>query len=470
MTRLTRVIGAVVAASSALMAPTPAAGSAFSAGSAGLGDPYFPMLGNGGYDAHHYDLRLGYVPGTHLLTGTVTMRARANQGLSRFDLDLSGMQVDRVRVDGADTTWTRDGAELRITPATAIADGAIFTAAVTYHGSPQTIKHSPIVFGAPYGWIYTSDGAFVGDEPNAAHTWFPVNDYPTDKATYTFAITVPHGTQVVANGELRRRASTTAKTTFVWDETKPMASYLASVDIGRWNFRSGRTPSGIPELMAVDPAVAGDVQAVHVFGRTAQITDYWAKLFGRYPFTSTGAIVDHLPHAGFSLEVQTRPLYGFAPFAELMAHELSHEWFGDAVSVRSWRHIWLNEGFATFAEWLWDEHTSGASTYDTARSTFRQIKASARFWKQSIADPGRNRIFSGAVYVRGGMTLAALRHRIGDGHFFALLRQWVAAHRYRTATTGEFIDLAEKISGQRLDRFFHMWLWRQAKPPSFDAP
>ncbi len=452
------------------MAPAPAAGAQFRPGAAGLGDPYFPMLGNGGYDAHHYALRLGYEPGTHLLAGTVTMRARATQGLSRFDLDLSGMHVDSVRVNGTAATWSRVGGELRITPPTAIDAGTAFTSVVTYHGSPKTIEHSPIVFGSPYGWIYTSDGAFVGDEPNGAHTWFPVNDYPTDKATYSFSITVPTGTQVVANGDPGPRTTGSGHTTFVWDETKPMASYLASVDIGRWNFRTGHTPSGIPEIMAVDPSVAGDVRDEQVFGRTGAITDTWAKLFGRYPFTSTGAIVDHLQHPGFSLEVQTRPLYGFAPFSELMAHELSHEWFGDMVSVRSWRHIWLNEGFATFAEWLWDERTLGESTYGTARAEFGRIRADAQFWKQSIADPGRNRMFSGAVYLRGGMTLAALRHRIGDTHFFTLLRRWVAAHRYRTAITGEFIDLAEKISGQHLDRFFHMWLWRQAKPPSFDAP
>ena len=452
------------------MAPPPAAGAVFTAGSAGLGDPYFPMLGNGGYVAHHYALRLGYALSSHLLTGTVTMRAQANQNLSRFDLDLSGMHVDRVRVNRADATWSRDGAELRITPARGIVDGAAFTTAVTYHGSPRTITHSPIVFGSSYGWIYTQDGAFVGDEPNAAHTWFPVNDYPTDKATYTFTITVPHGTQVVANGELRHRSSTAAHTTFVWDETRPMASYLASIDIGRWNFRTGHTPSGIPEVMAVDPAEAADARTARVFGTTGRITDMWARLFGRYPFTSTGAIVDHLPNAGFSLEVQTRPLYGFAPFPELMAHELSHQWFGDEVSVRSWRDIWLNEGFATFAEWLWDERTVAGNTYGTARSFYRQIKPGNAFWKQSIADPGRNRMFSQAVYVRGGMTLAALRHRIGDQHFFTLLRRWTAAHRYRTATTGEFIALAEKISGRRLGRFFQLWLWRQAKPPSFDAP
>jgi aminopeptidase N len=466
-TRLVARFALVALAAGAVFAPLPAHTAAFSAGAAGLGDPYFPNLGNGGYDAGHYALQLSYVPKTHRLSGTVTMAARATQNLSRFDLDLSGMRVSGVRINGSTARWSQDGAELRITPQRGIADGATFTTAVTYAGSPKTIVHSPIVFGSPYGWIYTPDGAYVGDEPNAAHTWFPVNDYPTDKASYRFTITVPTGTQVVANGELVRRSSASGHNTFVWNETRPMVSYLASIDIGRWIFTNGRTPHGILELMAADPAVSRAADAERVFGTTASITDYWAKVFGAYPFTSTGAVVDNVRQARFSLEVQTHPLYGLAPFPELMAHELSHQWFGDAVSVRSWRDIWLNEGFATFAEWLWDEHTHGTSTDTAARATFRHYKAGSAFWQQSIADPGRNRMFSAAVYERGGMTLAALRDRIGDTHLFELLRSWVAAHRYGNATTSEFTALAEKISGQHLDAFFRTWLWDVKKPTSF---
>ncbi len=467
VTRGARLAGVAVAVASVVIAPMPALGATFSPGAPGLGDPYFPMLGNGGYDARHYTLRLGYQPSSHQLSGTVIMRARASKNLSRFDLDLSGMQVDGVRVSGRKATWSRSGQELRITPAAGITAGTTFTSAVTYHGSPKTIVHSPIVFGSPYGWIYTPDGAFVGDEPNAAHTWFPVNDYPTDKASYSFAITVPTGTRVVANGELARRTSASGHSTFVWNETKPMASYLASIDIGKWNFRSGRTPRGIPEFMASDPTLAAQVGRRHVFALTGAVTDYWAKLFGTYPFTSTGAIVDHVRHVGFSLETQTRPLYGFAPDPLTISHELSHQWFGDNVSVRSWRDIWLNEGFATFSMYLWNEHTGHSSTYTQFRTFYRRLGPRNSFWRQSIADPGRDRMFSSAVYYRGGMTLAALRHRIGDTHFFALLRRWVAAHRYGNATTAEFVALAERVSGQHLGAFFRTWLWDQKKPSSF---
>ncbi|WP_200800002.1 M1 family metallopeptidase [Jatrophihabitans endophyticus] len=439
----------------------------FTPGAAGVGDPYFPELGNGGFDVEHYDLNLGYVPADRQLRGTATIRARATQNLSRFDLDLSGMTVRSVRVDGAAARFTREDEELVITPRHGLVRGEHFAVTVRYDGSPKTITGSPIVFGADYGWQYTKDGAFVGDEPNAAHTWFPSSDHPSDKASYTFRVTVPQGTKVVANGELRAENTVAAGTRYVWNEVKPMATYLATIDIGRWNFRSGRTAGGISELVAVDPDLAAKARDARFSETTGEITDYWAKTFGKYPFTSTGAIVDNLPNVGFSLETQTRPLYGSVVGVGTIAHELSHEWFGDSVSVRTWRDIWLNEGFATYAAWLWAEHTGGRTAYASAKAAYDGVAASSPFWNQSIADPQRDTMFSSAVYNRGGMTLAALQHRIGDTAFFRLLRTWTAQHRYGNATTAQFTRLAERVSGQDLDDFFRTWLWDKTKPATF---
>jgi aminopeptidase N len=448
---------------------TPTASTHFRPGAAGVGDPYFPLEGNGGYRVSHYHLDLAYDPPTHHLAGVDGITAHATQNLSRFDLDLSGMTVRSVQVDGTAATFDRRGQELRITPARGIRDGRRFTVLISYAGRPRTIKNSPIVFGADYGWEYTKDGAFVGDEPDAARTWFPSNDHPTDKATFTFHVSVPKGTQAVANGDLIARHSGPARTAFVWRETSPMATYLASVDIGKWQFTHGRTPDGIPETMAVDPHLAAEVVADKVFARTGRITDFWSKVFGPYPFTSTGAIVDNVPHVGFSLEVQTRPLYGFSPDPSTMSHELSHQWFGDSVSVRSWKNIWLNEGFATYAAWLWGAHTGYPSAYAEARSTYRAIKASDPFWNQSVADPKRDTMFSEAVYYRGAMTLAALQHRIGNRDFFRLLQTWAAQHRYGNADTAQFVQLAGQVSGRDLGSFFHQWLWTRHKPAGFNS-
>jgi aminopeptidase N len=383
------------------------------------------------------------------------------------------MRVHTVAVDKAAARYSRKGPELRITPRRGLRKGTTFRVAVAYGGSPKTITGSPIVFGAPYGWQYTKDGAFVGDEPNASRTWFPCSDHPSDKATYAFQITVPGNRQVVANGEPTGGSAGGSSNggpgiaTYDWRETTPMATYLATIDIGRWRFHEGRTPAGTREIVAFDPALRKAVRGRHTFAMSGRITDFWAREFGRYAFTSTGAIVDNVPHVGFSLETQTRPLYGFVPDPGTASHELSHQWFGDSVSVRTWRNIWLNEGFATFASWLWAEHTGGPSTYRSARSDYSSIPARDSFWRQSIADPRRPTMFSGAVYDRGGMTLAALRHRLGSATFFRLLRRWTAIHRYGNATTRQFVRLAQRVSGQHLRRFVRVWLWRKRKPASF---
>ena len=234
----------------------------FTPGAPGLGDPYFPTLGNGGYDVGHYGLDLSYDPSRHWLAGTAAITAKATQNLSRFDLDLNGLSVRSVVVNSVAAPWARVGEELQVTPRAGLPKGQAFTVAVDYAGSPRTVTGSPIVFGADYGWKYTPDGAFVGDEPNAAHTWFPGNDHPSDKATFTMKVSVPVGTAVAGNGDLVSHASSGGRTTWVWDETSPMATYLATIDIGRWTFVDGRTPGGIRSVSAYDPALQGDVRRV----------------------------------------------------------------------------------------------------------------------------------------------------------------------------------------------------------------
>jgi aminopeptidase N len=470
--RATRTTVAATAAALALTlvavgTQTAQAGPSFHPGAPGVGDPYFPMLGNGGYDVGHYTLDLSYRPSQRWLSGTVTIAAKATQNLSRFDLDLSGMHVHRVTVNNVAATWTRSGEELRITPRSGLFHGQAFSVAVTYDGSPKTITGSPIVFGTDYGWQYTPDGAFVGDEPNAAHTWFPSNDHPSDKATFTYRIAVPCSRAVVANGDLLSRTTQGGSTTYLWNETSPMATYLATIDIGKWNFDRSRTPSGIRNITAYDPDLRAGMRQNHVIGLTNRVTDFWSRSFGPYPFSSTGAIVDNVPDVGFSLETQTRPLYGFAPDPVTLSHELSHQWFGDSVSVATWQNIWLNEGFATFSQFYWGEHTGGPTTYQALRQIWNQVPAANAFWDQSIADPKRDTMFSSAVYYRGGMTLAALRHRIGDADFFRILRTWTATHRYGLATTAQFVALCERISGRDLSSFFHTWLWDKTKPSTF---
>jgi aminopeptidase N len=439
-------------------------------GTAGVGDPYFPGEGNGGYDALHYDLKLRYTPRSNRLAGVAQIQARALTGLTRFNLDLKGLRVRGVTVDGTKAAFTRAGSELRITPATPLAAGQAFRVSVRYRGVPRTIVGSSIIGDSPYGFLHTPDGQFVAAEPNAASTWFPCNDHPSDKATFTFRVTVPKGRRVVANGTLRSRSTRHGRSTFVWEEDSPMATYLATVDSGRWTIKRGRTAAGIPELVALDPALQGRRALRHYFKVTGRIVDYEATVFGPYPFSSTGAIFDDArfrgDRLGFSLETQTRPIYS-GPIDDLtIAHELAHQWFGDSVSVAAWNDIWLNEGFASFAEYLWLDHTG----VQTAHRSFRldySVPAKSSFWKLAIADPKRRTMFDGAVYRRGAMTLQALREKIGDATFFGLLKAWTATYRHGTASTPQFIALAEQMSGQDLGAFFTAWLSAPAKPTSW---
>ncbi|MGX1761498.1 M1 family metallopeptidase [Streptomyces lydicus] len=448
---------ATAVASAATIAAAPAA----SPGSPGIGDPYFPGLGNGGFDALHYDLGVSYHPDSGRLDGRTTLTARATQNLSAFDLDLQKLTVDSVRVNGRRAHFTRSGDEISIRPDFPLRRGGKFTVTLAYHGVPKPLG-GPIIFGSDYGWMKTKDGVFVACEPNAASTWFPSSDHPGDKATYDIRIDAPKGLTGVSNGRLIASGEAHGRSYAHWRESRPMATYLATATIGKFDVRTGTTPGGTPVYVATDPTLP--TGTVDVYGVTSEATDYWSKVFGPYPFEETGAIVDDMPQAGFSLEVQSKPAYSAVRSETTIVHELAHQWFGDSVSVRQWKDIWLNEGFASYAQWLWAEHRGSLSAHDAFRKAYDARPAGDAFWKVKVADPQRDTMFAQAVYTRGAMTLQALRERIGDTAFFKLLPAWTSAHRYGNADTAQFIALAEKISGQQLDDLFTTWLKTDSKP------
>jgi aminopeptidase N len=384
------------------------------------------------------------------------------------------MNVSAVRVNDNPAEFTRDGQELKITPNNRLRERSVFEVAVDFDGVPVTIVGSPIVFGSPYGFLHTDDGTFVGSEPNAQSTWLPLSDHPSDKATWTFHVTVPDDRTVVSNGRLVGQDTSGGKTTFTWDEPNPMATYLATVDIGNWVIKNGVTPGGVPSTVAVDPTLlAGQPNAVDFFyDTTAEVTDLWSETFGPYPFDSTGAIADNATFdgraLGFSLETQTRPVYSAVRSATTIAHELAHQWFGDSVSVKTWPNIWLNEGFASFAEYLWLEHRQTRTAHQSFVIDYSRLPTSS-FWQVVVADPQRDTMFASAVYRRGAMTLQALREKIGDDKFFQILRTWVADHRHGNGTTEQFEALSEQIAGVDLDHFFDVWIHSTGKPVLVDG-
>jgi aminopeptidase N len=375
-----------------------------------------------------------------------------------------------VTVAGVPAAFSRTGVELTVAPARAISRGDRFEVTVTYAGRPGSIGLRSEPFSG--GWERTNDGAFAIDEPLGSSTWFPCNDHPSDKATYRIAVTVPRHRTAVSNGALESVTSRRGARTFVWNEPEPMTTYLATVAIGRFKIRHSLA-GGVPALVAIDPRAKRSKQLRRAVGRIPRILATYSSLFGPYPFSTSGAIIDDDRSFVFTaLETQTRPIFP-RPFpyyfTGTMAHELSHEWFGDAVSIERWSDIWLNEGFATWAEWFWDaqgrdDHLRDIfRLYYEAGAKFRKRFGLRRLWGPVVSPPPKD-LFGAAVYDRGGMTLEALRELVGNATFLSILRDWVAQHKYGNATTEQFIALAEQESGRSLSHFFDVWLRQPGRP------
>jgi len=299
----------------------------------------------------------------------------------------------------------------------------------------------------------------VVGEPEGSMTWYPVSDHQTDKATYSFAITVPEGKVAVANGLPSADPVTEGgSTTWFWDAPDQQASYLTTASVGDYVVHSSETANGLPIIDAVEDNLtpANRTATEASLARQVEMIDVFESLFGAYPFVAFGSIVDD-DTVGYALETQTRPVYSRVAREGTVAHELAHQWFGNTVSPERWRDIWLNEGWATYAEWLWNEHR-GLGTAQEAFDEVYSIPADDEFWETPIGDPGPLGLFVDPVYDRGAATLHALRLRVGDPAFFDAARLWLERYDDSTGSTEDFEAVYEEVSDENLDDFFDAWL------------
>jgi aminopeptidase N len=460
-----------------LVSAAPAAATRYEVGSPGSGDPFFELAGNGGYNVRHYSLDIEYAPDTRQLTGRSVVIARATQNLRRFNLDLREfLTVSSVRVNGRRASYSQhSGQELSIDPRPKLKQGRLFVVSVEYSGTAEPVVDPD---ESIEGWIPTDDGAFVVNEPQGSPGWYAVNDTPRDKATYDIKVTVPAGRVVMSNGILISRRDRGDESTWHWVERYPMAPYLATATNGVFETRFRRLDDGLPEYNAVDPQTRVNAQsepdpelAWERLEPQPEILDFFSELYGPYPFESIGGIMDWAPNVFYSLESQTKANYWRIVGPSTVVHEVAHQWFGNAVTLAFWPDIWLNEGFATFSEWIYDERHGGP----TAQETFDELYAIPEdseegqdLWFPAPADlPGPEAMFHTPVYDRGAMTLQALRQKVGDAVFFELLSDWYRQNRYRNVTTADFIAHAERESGQQLDDFFQVWLYEEGRPESW---
>jgi aminopeptidase N len=448
-------------------AALPAAPSGAIDGSSGGGDPYFPAAGNGGYDVRHYDLDIRYDPASRAFEATAKIRLRTTARLRSFSLDLRGLTVRSVKFDGAAAAFVQADGELRITPRMPLAAGRTAQVVIAYGGTAGTPTD---IEDAPYGWYAFADGAMVVSEPEGSSTWFPANDIPSDKATFDVSVSVPGGsggnaTVAVANGlPVGPPKTADGRTTWSWSAKEPMSTYLATASVGNYELSRQSGPRNLPIINAVDR----DLTAANLATTTASLAlqpemiTFLEGVYGRYPFRSFGAIVDD-DSVGYALETQTRPVYSRVARESTVLHELAHQWVGNSVGPQSWKDIWLNEGFATYSQWLWSEHRGQASAQEQFDEVMA-IPADDEFWTTRIADPGALGLFVAPVYDRGAATLHALRLEIGDQAFFALLRRWTTQNAGGSVTTTDLVALAERVSGTQLDAFFDAWVYSTVKP------
>lgn len=480
-------------ATGAVAAPGAPNGPRYTAGAPGAGDAYFPNAGNGGYDVQHYDLDVTYAPPAAepaplvgQFDGIATIDLVATQDLDRFNLDLRGMTVESLTVNGKPANAVApptpgavvEGAaywhvqndeervwELTVQPRPKLKAGERAQIVVEY-GGPTT---RPLdIEDALYGWVTTRDGAIVASEPEGSMTWYPVSDHQTDKASYSFAITVPEGKVAVANGVQPKPEETAGGwTTWYWDAPDQQASYLTTASVGDFDLRDPYlSSSGVPIIDAVDTKLTpGRLATTDAsLARQAEMIDFFESRFGPYPFTSFGAIVDN-DSVGYALETQTRPVYSSQASQGTVAHELAHQWFGNAVSPERWQDIWLNEGWATYATWMWTEQTGGTTAQQAYNAWYAPARTTA-YWSLQIGDPGPLGLFASQVYNRGAGTLHALRVELGDEAFFAGSRLWLERYDDSAGTAEDFQAVFEEVSGEDLDAFFQTWLSDQVKPPA----
>lgn len=429
-------------------------------------DTLFPEMGNGGYDVRLYGLDLRYEPGTNQAVATVRVRATATRTLETVPLDYAGPRVTAVAVDGVAATWDREAEDLVVTPGRPVAEGP-FTVTVSYAGRPPEYTDAD---GSTEGWVRTGDGALAVNEPLGTMTWLPVNNEPSDKARFRYRVQVPTAYEVVANGALASRRERGGSATWTWGTREELAPHLAVVGIGQYRRARETVTSVDGRRLPLD--FFEDVDTDLDEARRAREAQVEALRFlearlGPYPFANGGHVIDDA-YVGYALETQGRPFYPQGQADPLtVVHETAHQWFGNSVGIVDWHDLWLAEGFAVYAEWLWTDAQGGRTPQEHFDALYAR-DADDDLWSPApteFTDPAD--LFGPPVYLRGAMTLQALRARIGGEDFATLLRRWVQVHEGGTVRTADFERLAEKVSGRRLDGLFEDWLRTDGRPQGY---
>ncbi|MET9835452.1 M1 family metallopeptidase [Streptomyces sp. NPDC006385] len=437
-----------------------------------LGDPVFPALGNDGYRVAAYHLDFAYDPATRTVDATATLRIRTTRALSRLSLDALGLDVRAVRVGGREATYEQVDEKLRVTPARTLPAKCPVTVRVTYTADPRRdLPHT--------GWVDTPDGFAVCCQPNSAHTVFPCNDHPSDKADFSFRLTVPDGLRGVATGLLVRAESLEGgRTAYTYRSREPMATELVQITVGDYVVKDRQGPHGLPLRDVVPTARAEALEPA--LALTPRLVEWVEARLGAYPFETYGLLPcnsdapDAFDFTG--LETQTLTLYKpnyllqeEKKIGSHMMHELVHSYFGNSVSPATWADLWLNEGHADFYGLLyryergWPDSLGMTTMEARMKDTYARGDQWRRDWGP-VAAPNAVNLFEPQRYLGGVLVLYALRNLVGEDAFSALERAFLARYRNRSASTADYIAVASEVSGQDVSGFLRDWLYGTKTP------
>lgn len=425
-------------------------------------DPYVPDSGNEGYHVELYDLDLRYTVRTNRLQAAVVLSIRSLTPLTTITLDMVGMVVSEVRVNGHKAKYTRSTTKLTIKLPHPLEADVRFTVEVDYAGKPRPRRTR----WGTIGWEELEDGSLVASQPTGAATWFPCNDTPAHKSRYRIQVTAEKEYRVVTNGVTAGHSTTGGHRTWRFYQDIPAAPYLATVQVGRYvedEIDLGPVPGAVLYPNGLRARVKHDVHK-----RVPRMMETFIEAFGPYPLSKYVVVVTE-DELEIPIEAQGMATFGSNHVDgqhgsdRLIAHELAHQWFGNSVGVASWQHIWLNEGFACYSEWIWSEASGDLTAQQRAMHYYEKLAALPQ--DLLVGDPGPQEMFDDRIYKRGALTVHALRLALGDEAFFDMVRAWTHAKQHDVTTTAEFEAHVRAQTGRDLTPLFDAWLRQRELPP-----
>ncbi|MCW2765924.1 MAG: pepN 3 [Nocardioides sp.] len=424
-------------------------------------DSVYPDIGDPGVDALHYDLDLHWTPRTKTLDALETLVFRSTDDAADFQLDFSkALTATAVTLDGKPVAFEQLGKDLVVQAA--VSQDQRYTLEIAYAGTPRPAA-APTTRGDfnTTGWTITDDNeTWTMQEPYGAFTWYAVNDQPSDKALYDFTISVPSPWVGVANGELESRTQADGSTVSRWHLSEPAASYLVTVAIGDFQLTRDESADGVP-ITYWTPR--DQPRLVDGLRETSAGLDWLEEKLGPYPFDSLGVV---LVDSFSGMETQTMITLGITDYTtspEVLVHEMVHQWYGDLVTPRDWRDVWMNEGMAMYLQGLYQadhEHRSVQSVMNYWASFEPRLRRESG--PPAAYDPAT--FGEGNIYYGPALMWDELRQRIGDDAFFALVRDWPRANEFGNAGREDYLPWLEERTGLELTSFFDDWLLGAKSP------